>query len=288
MKRRFLVRPEEAGIGLLIYLRDRCPEAPSVKAIKRAIDGRACMVNGKAEWFSTYPVRRGDRIELDLTSCYAERKPLLVLYEDEQLLVVDKPSGMVSDDRDVSRLLPGNVLVNRLDKGTSGVLLLARSPQVKEQMKELFLKLLVRKSYLAVVDGAVTEEGGEIDNFLGAKPQLIGGQTVYGRMKNGRRAITRWTCIGRNRNASLVSCQPITGRTHQLRVHFSEMGHPILGDTQYGKQFVCGFVPPRLLLHSQSIAFPHPVTGHEVAVSAPLPEEFEAAAVSLNFLQLLA
>lgn len=284
------VSKKQAGMRLLQFLRENCPEAPSVKMIKRAIDGKLCTVNNRTETFSSYSLSENDTVVL---RSIAFEKPeelrivkVPILYEDRELLIVNKPAGLVSDNKSLRSCFPEYKeleLVHRLDKETSGVLILAKNLKAKEKMASLFKERTIRKLYLAIVDGLVSKEEGSIDNFLGKK-NTFQGQTVYGSVerKDGQRALTHWQCIKRGKSVSVVLCEPFTGRTHQLRVHLSSMGHPILGDTQYGKKFVCHLRPHRNLLHAYSIAFKHPTTRKEIKVVAPIPIDFKEALADLK------
>jgi 23S rRNA pseudouridine955/2504/2580 synthase len=281
-KERWRISKKQAGMRLLQFLRDNCPSAPSVKALKRAIDGKLCMVNKQIETFSSYTLEENDVVVLS-SKAFEEPKKVCkipVLYEDKHLLVINKPAGLVSDRTSLNTSFE---LVHRLDKETSGVLILAKSTKAKEQMAALFKERKVHKLYLALVDGIVDKEEGTIDNYLGQR-SAFQGQTVYGTVprQEGQRAITHWQFLKKGKGATLVRCMPHTGRTHQLRAHLSGMGHPILGDTQYGKQFVCAFKPQRNLLHAYSVAFPHPVTQEEIKVIAPIPVDFKQALEELK------
>jgi RluA family pseudouridine synthase len=169
-------------------------------------------------------------------------------------------------------------LVHRLDKETSGVLILAKTPDIKDKMVALFKSRNIRKFYLAIVDGVMDKNEGKIDNFLGKKHEFQG-QTIYGSVdeKKGMRAITFWKCLAKYKTASVVCCELFTGRTHQLRAHLSGIGHPILGDIQYGRKFICRFKPCRNLLHAYSVAFMHPSTGKKLKIIAPIPVDFKQA-----------
>jgi len=262
---------------LLQFLREKCEGAPSVKAIKRAIDGKACTVNDRIETFSSYPLKADDVVVLDKSALTPQKSfKIPILYEDKDLCIVNKPAGLVSEH------IVGE-LVHRLDKETSGVLILAKTAKAKQKMIALFKEREVRKLYLAIVDGHVDKDSGKIDNYLGKK-HAFQGQTVYGSVgeKKGLRAITFWKVLRRGKTASLLSCEPLTGRTHQLRVHLSEMGHPILGDIQYGKKFHCPFKPQRNLLHAYSVVFVLPSTGKELKVTAPIPVDFKRALIFLK------
>lgn len=276
---------------LLQFLRENCAGAPSVKAIKRAIDGKLCTVNNRTETFSSFTLSENDTVALSSLSFEKkeEAKALNVpiLYEDKELLIVNKPAGLVSERKALNSCFPTHQshleLVHRLDKETSGVLILAKSLKGKEKMGSLFKERTIHKLYLALVDGVAEKEEGTIDNFLGKK-HTFQGQTVYGSVerKNGQRAITHWKCLKKGKSASLLRCEPHTGRTHQLRAHLSGMGHPILGDIQYGKKFICHLRPQRNLLHAYTVIFKHPTTGKEIKVVAPIPVDFKQALTDLK------
>lgn len=280
----------EAGMRLLQFLREKCKQAPSVKAIKRAIDGKFCSVNGRIENFSSFTLTEGDFVVLSteaFATAEAVHAPQIpILYEDPDLLIINKPVGFISDARSLKRTfshLESLELVHRLDKETSGVLILAKNPAMKKKLIALFKERAVRKLYLALVDGVVEKEEGKIDNYLGEKHSYQG-QTIYGAVseKKGQRAITYWKTVQRGKTATVVCCEPYTGRTHQLRAHLSEMGHPILGDVQYAKKFACSLKPQRNLLHAYRIGFEHPSTGKRVQATAPIPSDFSDALQELK------
>lgn len=278
----FCVTPSEEGVTLLSFLREHCQEAPSVKAIKRAIENKGCTVNGRIETFSSHPVLAGDKIAIDLSVHLS--KPLFseakwsVLYEDAVLYICNKPAGALSQNKNYT-------LVHRLDKETSGVLIFAKTPEIKEKMIEIFRKREIAKTYLALVEGALSKDRGEINAPLG-KIGEYQGQTIYGvvALAKGKSALTRWKCLKKNAQASLLQLEPVTGRTHQLRVHLSHLHHPIIGDVQYGKHFktlsLCR--PKRHLLHAYAIAFAHPISGAPLKVIAPIPKDFKEALQQLQ------
>ena len=119
---------------------------------------------------------------------------------------------------------------------------------------------------------------GKVENYLGKK-QAYAGQTIWGAVSpsRGLYACTEWERLKKGDISSLVACHPTTGRTHQIRVHMAEMGHPILGDYQYGKRFLCPYRPPRILLHAEEFSFYHPSTGKSLCLTAPLPDDFKIA-----------
>jgi RluA family pseudouridine synthase len=279
------VLPKEQGMRLLAFLREKCPASYSVKALKRAIDNKHCKINGKVETFSSHILKSGDRIEIDLESLKkASIAAPEVLFEDEDLFICNKPAGLVSDNKYFARYKKNLQLVHRLDKETSGVLILVKTPESKAKMETLFKERQIHKSYLALVDGKMLKEEGTIDNYLGKKHSYQG-QTIYGAVsKNeGVHAVTEWKVAKRGDKATLLLCHPLTGRTHQLRAHFSGIGHPILGDYQYGKKFVCSCQPSRHLLHASEVTFNHPRTGKKLTILAPMPQDFLSALEQLVY-----
>ncbi|MBS0620390.1 MAG: RluA family pseudouridine synthase [Verrucomicrobia bacterium] len=276
------VLASEAGMRLLAFLKEKCPSAPSVKALKAAIESKHCTINSHIETFSSAVLKKGDLVTLSKEAF--EKKELSLpslLFEDGELLICNKPPGIVCDNPTIERYYPGCALVHRLDKETSGVLILSKTEAARQKMIALFKKGGVHKIYFALVDGVPEQEKGKIDNFLG-KIHSYEGQTLYGAVPKGERALTYWSVVRRGHDAALVCCEPKTGRTHQLRVHLSGMGHPILGDTQYGKQFRCRLHVKRNLLHAYRIDFIHPTTGHKIEVIAPLPPDFQEAMKALK------
>ena len=280
MKRTFKVSSREKGQRLLAFLREKCPDAPSVKALKRSIEGKSCRINGKVETFSTHILKEGDTVEIEIDrDAPSQFKPLL-LWEDDVLAAYDKPAGVVCEPK----AFPGK-LIHRLDKETSGVVLVAKNEKTLEQMIELFRKKKVQKEYLALVDGLVRDKKKTITSKLAARHHFQG-QTLYRSSPTGQEAITEWELVGVGTKSSLLLCKPITGRTHQLRVHLKEAGHPIVGDYQYTKIFQCPFQAKRHLLHAYKIRFPHPVTNEEIEIIAQLPTDFIEALESVGMGQL--
>jgi RluA family pseudouridine synthase len=265
----FQVEKEEAGTQLLPFLQRRLKEKFSGKAIKRTIDSKGCWVNGKVEIFSTYSLAVKDRIEIELGRSSPISK-IQTFYEDEDLLLCGKPVGVISEAK--SFPYPP---IHRLDKETSGVLILVKNERMGAQMIALFKRKEVHKKYLALVEGMVAPALGTIDNFFEKKAEREG-QTLWGiaQGKTDLRAITRWKKIASNKGVSLLLCEPVTGRTHQLRVHLASLGHPILGDHQYGKEFRSTLQPRRQMLHALEISFQQPRTKKQITVQAPLPEDF--------------
>ncbi|MBM3207470.1 MAG: RluA family pseudouridine synthase [Chlamydiae bacterium] len=291
----FKVQEGEHGLTLLAFLKKKCTAISSTKALKRAIESKECLVNGRVEFFSTYKLVKGDTVELrSIVANTDEQSQGEIIFEDDYLLIINKPAGVVSDAVGISQLIGYKSgvlsLVHRLDKDTSGLLMLAKTGPMLNAMKDLFSKKEVHKYYLALVDGSFTKKMGVIENFLGKKGSYHG-QTIYGSVdqEHGERAITHWRSLEKGLRCSLLVLEPKTGRTHQLRVHLKEMGHPILGDYQYCKNFSCQIMPSRQMLHAWGLTFIHPMTKKEVCVSGSLADDFITLAdqLKVNLNQLL-
>lgn len=267
MKRKLKVTRDERGQRLLAFLRESCPNAPSVKALKRAIESKRCKINGRVETFSTHLLKTGDVVEIEWEDEQIKVRPI-VLWEDDILIAYDKPPGVVSEPKNFR-----GKLIHRLDKETSGVILCAKDRPTLDQMIEQFRKKEIHKEYFALVDGVVKDDLKKIVTKLAPRHRFQG-QTIYGSSPQGQEAITEWKVIKKGHKASLLLCKPVTGRTHQLRVHLKEAGHPILGDYHYARVFHAPIDAKRYLLHAYRITFVHPKTGKEVEITAPLPEDF--------------
>lgn len=284
------VTKDESGTPLLAFLKQKLGDKFSARRIKKALDDNLCQINGLTQRFASTLLGTGDLVSFfgepasaspstDKTLKFDHTR---LLYEDQDLFIYNKPPGIPSDSPELlnalRRNLPTLILVHRLDRETSGVLIFCKSKLVFNKFVEMFKKRLINKEYLALVDGIPKKRSGVIDNYLGELHRYQG-QALYGAVdpKNGLRAITAWECDKVGKDATLLRCFPKTGRTHQIRVHTSEMGHPILGDYQYGRRFRCTYRPPRYLLHAAKVSFPHPMTGKQLEISAPLPEDFSEA-----------
>ena len=204
--------------------------------------------------------------------------PLAILYEDDLILVLDKPAGLLSvpgklagrEDCLISRLQAARwdaLLVHRLDCDTSGVMIFARTKAAQGFLGQEFEKRRAKKTYVARVWGEMAEEAGHVNLPLGAdwpnRPRQMVSQ------EHGRPAQTDWQVIARAPGETRVRLAPLTGRSHQLRVHMAELGHPILGDPIYATGAARNF--PRLMLHAETLGLHHPATGDWVEFSAPCP-----------------
>ncbi len=222
--------------------------------------------------------------------------PVEVLFEDDAILVVDKPAGMMvhpapghPDSTLVDALLPrcpalagvGSAerpgVVHRLDRETSGVMVLAKTQRAYLALRQAFEgHVAVEKTYLAVLHGAPRPAQGTLETLIGRKGWDARRMAVVEPGGDGKRAVTHWTTLQRHDGLALVEFTIETGRTHQIRVHAAHLGHPIVGDALYGDAAADRrrpMPPRRMLLHAVSLAFPHPVTGRRVAFSAYPPDD---------------
>ena len=204
--------------------------------------------------------------------------PLVIAYQDDQIIVVDKPSGLLSvpgktvGRRDCVELRlramhPESLLVHRLDCDTSGVMIFARSKAAQGFLGQEFEKRRSEKTYIARLWGRLMPEAGRVDLPLGTDWPNRPRQMVD--HENGRAAQTDWQVLGYDSQTTRVALYPLTGRSHQLRVHMLELGHPILGDPIYATGPALDY--PRLMLHAQSLSLHHPITQDRATFTATCP-----------------
>lgn len=270
----------------------------SRSAIQRLIDDGRVTVNAEPAKAS-YQVRPGDRVVACVPQSgseepTAEAIPLGIVYEDPVLIVIDKPAGMVIHPAPghqsgtlVNALLahcpelagdsqdrrPG--IVHRLDRDTSGLILVAKNEQIRRALQRQFQARQVHKVYLALLDGYLEVAHGRIESPLGRDPRHRQRMAI---VPGGREAITEYRLLATfaGGDYSLVEAEPKTGRTHQIRVHFASIGHPVVGDTVYGRRRT-SLPVPRQFLHAQRLGFTHPLTGRPLQFEAPLPDDLAAA-----------
>jgi 23S rRNA pseudouridine1911/1915/1917 synthase len=297
---RFYAASADAGKRLDRFLRDKMPELSRSRIQDWIRQGRV-LVNSD-EPRASYAVRSGDIIEVEPVppspaTPAPEAIPLTILYEDEDVVAIDKPAGMVvhagagvSEGTLVNALLaqyaelssvggsarPG--IVHRLDRYTSGVLLVARNDAAHLALSKQFSSRQVEKVYIALVHGAVKAERGRAETGSINKPiarDPIRRTRMTTRLEHGRAAWTEYRVLRRFPRFTLVEARIGTGRTHQIRVHFSSIGHAVVGDTVYGAPTKPPGLPPlgRYFLHAHRIRFRHPSTGEEIVVESPLPAE---------------
>lgn len=252
-----------AGERLQNFLKDQKDLDLSGKAIKKIIDAYGCKVNGKTEVFSSRKLVEGDQVQLDLSKTLSQPlSKVQIVFENENYLVINKPSGVVCEQKAVESYLgrSGLFLVHRLDKDTSGLLLIAKSKKVEEAFEELFRARNIEKTYLALVEGGVKEFSFEIENFLEKKASYQG-QAIWGQSRDkGLYALTAFEALKKTKRATLLKCLPYTGRTHQIRVHLAEAGFPIVGDGHYTRDRRCALNAPRTMLHAHRLVFKDPIT----------------------------
>jgi 23S rRNA pseudouridine1911/1915/1917 synthase len=214
-----------------------------------------------------------------------------IAWEDEHLLVVDKPAGLVVHparghrEGTLSQLLTDTVggvaggepdrpgIVHRLDRDTSGLLVVARSEEVHRLLQEALRKRLIEREYLALVEGLPPARTGMIEAPIGRHPRIRTRMAVGGTAS--REARTHFTLERLLPGVSLLRLRLDTGRTHQIRVHLQAIGHPVCGDPEYGTAGMLGLT--RQFLHATRLAFPHPITGEPIEVDSPLPEDLREA-----------
>jgi tRNA pseudouridine32 synthase / 23S rRNA pseudouridine746 synthase len=205
--------------------------------------------------------------------------PLNVIHQDDRLLVIDKPAGLLSvpgigpDKADclasrAAAQFPGARIVHRLDRDTSGVILLARDAEAHRELSRQFHDREVRKSYIAVVAGSLRDETGTINLPMRKDMEHPPLQLID--HAEGRPAITHWWVLERGSDRTRLRLQPVTGRSHQLRLHLKAIGHPILGDDLYAPAKVLA-MSPRLLLHAQSLRVTHPSTAQPMTFESRCP-----------------
>lgn len=251
--------------SLLSFLKEKTKL--SNREIKQALEQGGCRLNGKIERFASTSLVPGDTLAFRLPEKASQEK-YAILHQDTSLTLFNKPSGLITEAPH------GHFLVHRLDKGTSGVILMARTLSMKNSLELLFRKKEIKKIYIALVQGIPKKKEGTIATSL-AKKGTFHGQTLYGSAPHGKEAITHYKVLKKRKGFSLIELHPETGRTHQLRVHMAEMGHPILGDLQYGRDVSFSHDVNRLCLHAYRLSFKHPKTGQMVQALAPLPALFK-------------
>jgi len=279
----------------------------------RLIDEGKVEVAGRLAAKRSREVVAGETIDLDIpapvsTQVEPQEIPLAILYQDRDIAVIDKPAGLVvhpgaghRDSTLVNALLhhlddlsgiggelrPG--IVHRLDKDTSGLLVIAKNDQSHRALAAAWNSDTVRKQYLAIVYGTPKDDEGVIEGPIGRDPRERRRMAV---VKGGRSATTLYKVVERLRHASLIRCTLKTGRTHQIRVHLKSLGHPIVGDPLYSGPQWKG-VPHRptqkalasfrrQALHAERLEFPHPTTGEMMRFQAPVPEDMQALIAALR------
>ena len=305
-----------SGIRLDVFISENCGKDYSRSFYKRLSTTGMVTVNGNVPSKAGMVLEKGDHVEVTFpepenSDNIPQDIPLDIVYEDADLLVINKPQGMVvhpaaghhegtlvnallahcggelSDINGVIR--PG--IVHRIDKDTSGLLLVAKNPEAQLNLAGQFFVHSIDRLYVAVVWGNIQEDEGTITTTIGRDPNDRLRFRVYDDPEKGKIAITHYKVIERLGFITVVECRLETGRTHQIRVHMSHIGHPLFNDERYGgseirkgtiytkyKQFIqnCFEICPRQALHAKTLGFDHPSSGKRVFFDSPLPEDMTA------------
>lgn len=297
-RRVFKSAPSDEGKRLDVFLSEKLHISRSRS--QKIIEGAGVFVDGK-EAGKSFLLSGQDEVEAVVPAdkpakAIPENIPLNIVLEDDYIIVIDKPPGMVvhpapgySSGTLVNALMahtkglssvggeerPG--IVHRLDKGTSGLIMAAKTDEAHQGLSRALKNREIKKTYIALVVGSVKKEEGVIAESIGRhtrdrKKMAAGGS-------GGRDSVTRWRVLQRYRGFTLVEASPETGRTHQIRVHLAHIGHPIAGDAVYGgdNQASASLGLKRQFLHAAMLKFLHPVTGREISVVADLPEDLKNA-----------
>ena len=298
------------------YLMRRIEGATRNK-LQQAINSGMVLVNGK-DIRPNYKVKAADEIIVysdmnpEETEVVPEEIPLNIIFEDDHLMVINKPAGMVvhpgsgnysgtllngvawhlqrQDPRLNEEELPRFGLVHRIDKNTSGLLVLAKTDMAMRQLAKQFFDHTIKRKYLALVWGDLREDEGTIIAHVGRHQRFRKLFEAYPEGEHGKEAITHYKVLERFGYVTLVECELETGRTHQIRVHMKWLGHPLFNDDFYGgdrivkgtvyaryKQFVenCFAICPRQALHAKTLSFIHPASGKEVFFNSDLPDDMQ-------------
>lgn len=311
---RFVADPGQALLRVDKWLVERLQKS-SRNRVQNAADAGCILVNGRAVK-SNYRVKPGDVVQVVMDrprydfEVIAQDIPLDIVYEDDTVLVVNKTAGMVvhpghgnydgtlvnalawhfKDNPDYDVTDPRMGLVHRIDKDTSGLLVVAKTPDAKTDLGRQFFMKSTRREYNALVWGCPTPASGRVETFIGRDVRDRLRMAVVADESQGKRAVTHYEVMEDFGPVALVRCVLETGRTHQIRVHMRHLGHPLFSDERYGgdkilrgrpdgayRDFVrgCFETCPRQALHARTLGFRHPVTGQEMDFSCPLPADME-------------
>ncbi len=281
------VTPEEEGRSVRELLTARFAVSSSLRRELFRREG-AVLLNGKAVFLSTR-TKADDVLSIDVTDPPQRENaivpvdfPLSILWEDEHLLAVDKPAGItvhgaalteeaITVAGAAAHYLGSTAIhvVNRLDRGTTGVMLIAKNSYLHARCMELLHTAVFCREYRAVCEGIPSPAKGMIDAPIGRDTTSLLRRCID---PDGQRAVTEYEVLSTGKGRSLLRLLPHTGRTHQLRVHMASVGHPLVGDWLYGTEDKSLIARPAL--HSYRLCFTHPLTGKNVKITAPLPQDF--------------
>ena len=314
----FVVKARMAGKRIDAYLASRYQDY-SRSVIQKVIDANAVLINGQPTKAS-YKVREGDQIRVWLPELLdepplAEDIPIGIVYEDDVFTVVNKPPGLVTHPAkgnwtgtlvnalqfhfDTLSTVGGDNrpgIVHRLDRDTSGLLIVAKDDKAHRELARQFEARTIQKEYLALVYGAPSRDSDFIEKPLGMHPTNREKVAIRLIEDGGKEAVTFYEVLERFDGYALVRCKPKTGRTHQIRVHLAHIGHPILADKAYSGRsaFTLGdllgpdhpqadqILLSRQALHAHSLHLQHPITGEPIDFHAPLPDDMAEALAALR------
>ena len=295
MSQEFVVAPEEAGVRIDRYLSGQCQDI-SRSYLQKLLKEQSVLVEEKPVK-SNYKVNAGDRISLTLPEIrepeiMPEDIPLDIIYEDKDIILINKPKGMVvhpaaghysgtlvnglmshcrSELSGINGVMrPG--IVHRIDMDTTGVLIVCKNDMAHNSISEQLKEHSITRKYAAIVHGVLKEEEGTINAPIGRHP--VDRKKMSINEKNGREAVTHYRVLERFKQFTYIECQLETGRTHQIRVHMASINHPLLGDSVYGPA-KCPFRLQGQTLHAGVLGIIHPRTGQYMEFTAPLPDYFE-------------
>lgn len=288
---RFIVPCEQAGVRLDLFLAGVLDTAPRA-LIKRLVDLGGAHVEGRRVRRCSLAMAAGQRVELNVDGLPLDPFQLEaehILYHDRYLLALAKPAGIATQPTPARYqgtlyaalqqfLAEGGKsslgMVQRLDRDTSGVIIFSIHPKAHRGLTMAFTERRVNKRYLALVDGQLQADTGEMRSLLARRRST---NRMVSVAHGGKLAVTLFRVLERFRDASLVEVEIPTGRSHQIRIHFAEAGHPLLGDTAYGGPAECQGLPvSRQMLHASELRLNHPVSGEPLCLRAPLPADFQA------------
>lgn len=288
-----IVERAQANLRLDQFLRTVLPDRSRAQLQKHIDEGAVTIDGAPPKKGASTAMHEGSRVEYvppppPVIELVPEPIPLSVLYEDEYLVVIDKqknlvvhpaaghPSGTLANGllhhfgRGISKeIRPG--IVHRLDRDTTGVIVVAKNPQIHDALGKKFAAREVTKEYVAVAQGIPKAKSATIDTWYGRHPHDR--KKFSSKVQSGKRAVTEYVVKERFEAASLIEVALQTGRTHQIRVHLADLGHPLLGDTMYGRKSP---LIDRPALHARRLAFAHPIGGAAIDIQAPLPEDLLA------------
>ena len=281
----------EAGTDLAHFVVSRANGRLSVRKAREALEAGCCRINGRIETYGSYKLQRNDIVELllpeeDPEHVFDERR---ILHNDRGVLAYDKPPHLAVTPQDgpkswslfdiLKAALPDQPLfpVHRLDADTSGIVLFAKDQTTATRLEAMFKDHAVEKTYQAIVRGQPREEGLHRSYLVKVAAGKGFERWKSGRGDDAREAVTAWKVEERlGKYGSLVTVHPRTGRYHQIRIHFSELGHPLYGDRQYGDRLDPVHVH-RHLLHASEVRLPNPTSGPELRIRSPLPRDMAKA-----------